>query len=108
VVHLATVADPRLPALSAVLPITNVAEEQGVYVNRDGRAQRYLPARTPPGMARPGWWVASRLWAAGGVDRAAPDTASEAFQRLPAFSGLSHRDLGFVGRIVTPVAEAAR
>jgi NADH-quinone oxidoreductase subunit G len=108
VLHLATVADPRLPALRAVLPITNVAEEQGVFVNRDGRAQRYLPARTPPGMARPGWWVASRLWAMGGTDRFAPDTANEAFQRLPVFDGMSHRDLGFVGRIVAPVTEATR
>jgi NADH-quinone oxidoreductase subunit G len=108
VLHLATVADPRLPALRAVLPITNVAEEQGVFVNRDGRAQRYLPAKTPLGLARPGWWVASRLWAASGADRVAPDTASEALQRLPAFSGLSHRDLGFVGRVVAPVGEGAR
>lgn len=108
VIHLATVADPRLPALRAVLPITNVAEEQGVFVNRDGRAQRYLPAKTPPGMARPGWWVASRLWAALGTDRVAPDTASEALQRLPAFGGLTHRDLGFVGRVLAPVGEAAQ
>jgi NADH-quinone oxidoreductase subunit G len=108
VLHLATVADPRLPAVQAVLPITNVAEEQGVFVNRDGRAQRYLPAKTPPGMARPGWWVASRLWAASDADRVAPDTASEALQRLPAFGGLSHRELGFVGRVVAPVGEVAR
>src|SRR5690606_17279315 len=64
VVHLATVPDPRLRSARLLLPLTTMAEEQGVYVNRDGRAQRYLPAKTPVGMSRPGWWIASAAWAA--------------------------------------------
>ena len=107
VVHLATVPDPRLDAASLVLPVTTMAEEQGVFVNRDGRAQRFLPARTPPGMARPAWWVAASAWAAGSPERSVPATASEALAALEALGGLDHRALGFTGRRVGQV-EAAR
>jgi NADH-quinone oxidoreductase subunit G len=106
VIHCATTPDPRLGAVWR-LPITTMAEATGTYVNRDGRAQRFLPARTPPGMARPAWWVAASIWAARAVDRAVPATAAEAFSALPELGGLSHRDLGFGGRMV-PVMEAAR
>jgi NADH-quinone oxidoreductase subunit G len=97
-VHLATIADPRLPAVDLVLPITTMAEEQGVYVNRDLRAQRYLPARTAPGMARPAWWVASQAWALAVEGRSAPATAAEAFATLMPFDGLTYRELGLGGR----------
>ncbi|MGH7530820.1 MAG: 2Fe-2S iron-sulfur cluster-binding protein [Gemmatimonadales bacterium] len=50
-----------------VLPIANVAEEEGTFVNRDGRAQRYYPAKSAPGMAQPAWWVFGELIAALGV-----------------------------------------
>lgn len=103
VIHLATVPDPRLATASLVLPLTSMAEETGVYVNRDSRAQRYLPARTPAGMARPGWWIAASAWALLGADRTLPGTAAEAFAALPTFEGLTHRDLGFIGRVAAPV-----
>jgi NADH-quinone oxidoreductase subunit G len=103
VVHLATVPDPRLGSPELVLPVTSMVEEQGSFVNRDGRLQRYLPARTPPGMARPAWWVAASAWALGEPTRAVPATASEALGSLPELGGLSHRDLGFTGRVVDAV-----
>ncbi len=77
-----------------------MTEEQGVYVNRDHRAQRYLPARNAPAMARPAWWVASRVWQHAGAGRTVPATTSEAFAALPAFGGLTHRDLGYGGRVL--------
>lgn len=107
VVHLATVTDARLNA-ELVLPITAMAEEQGVFVNRAGRAQRFLPARTPPGMARPAWWVAAAAWASGDPARDVPATSAEAFASLPAMAGISHRDLGFAGRLLPVMATAAR
>jgi NADH-quinone oxidoreductase subunit G len=100
VVHLASVPDPRLHGADLVLPIATMAEEQGVYVNRDRRAQRYLPARSAPGMARSAWWVAAQGWARGAANRSAPATASEAFGALQPFAGLTYRDLGLTGRIV--------
>jgi NADH-quinone oxidoreductase subunit G len=104
VVHFATVPDPRLETAELVLPIATMAEEQGVYLNRDGRAQRFLPARSAPGMARSAWWISAQGWARGAPGRAAPSTASEAFGALGPFAGLSYRDLGLTGRVIgTPV-----
>ena len=109
VVHLGTAADPRLHAATLVLPLTTLAEEPGVFVNRDLRAQRFLAAKSAPGMARPAWWVASQAWALAGEGRSAPSTASEAFGLLAPFEGLGHRDLGLTGRVLTTATvEASR
>jgi NADH-quinone oxidoreductase subunit G len=82
-----------------------MVEENGVYVNRDGRAQRFQQAKSAPGMARPAWWVAGEVLAGPGPDADAPATAEEAFEMLgpawPALAGLSHRSLGFIGRVIT-------
>jgi NADH-quinone oxidoreductase subunit G len=65
VIYLGTVppedAGPRDAAL--VLPIANVAEEEGSFENRDGRVQRYAQAKPAPGMARPAAWVLGELCA---------------------------------------------
>ncbi len=103
VVLIGTVPDPRLATVDLVLPTTSQAEEQGVYVNRDGRAQRYLPARTPRGMARPAWWIAAAAWAADDDGRTAPGTASDAFGALAPFEGLGHSNLGFTGIVLSEV-----
>jgi len=86
-----------------VLPITNVAEEEGTFVNRDGRVQRYWQAKPAPGMAQPAWWVLSEVLARLGRG---PHLASaaEAFDRVAqdveGFRGLSHAGLGFGGQVV--------
>jgi len=78
-----------------VLPIANVAEEDGTFVNRDGRVQRYFQGRGAPAMARPGWWVLGQL------TEAPPDSASAAFDALAAeveaFRGMSYATLGLTG-----------
>src|SRR5207244_829002 len=61
--YLGTVLPEGARGAEAVLPIANVAEEEGTFVNRDGRVQRYLQAKPAPGMARPAWWVLSELLA---------------------------------------------
>ena len=66
-----------------VLPVTNVAEESGTFVNRDRRVQRYHQARSAPGMARPAWWVCSATRAAQ-PGSAQPATAAEAFAAIAA------------------------
>jgi len=68
---------------SVVLPIANVAEEDGTFVNRDGRAQRYFQAKPAPGMARPAWWVFSELAATAGRGERI-GSADAAFERLSA------------------------
>ncbi|MFI5234369.1 MAG: 2Fe-2S iron-sulfur cluster-binding protein [Gemmatimonadales bacterium] len=103
VIVFATIDQGFDPWVSAVLPITNVAEESGTFVNRDGRVQRYWQAKSAPGMARPIWWVAAEAHSIA-TGRAAPGSAEEAFAALavtvPAFGGMSHADLGFTGRAV--------
>lgn len=94
-----------------VLPVTTMAEENGVYVNRDGRAQRFMQARAQPGMARPAWWIAGEVIGGQGPDRQAPSSAAEAFdevsRRFPAFGGTSHGALGWTGARVGAGAGAS-
>jgi len=99
-----TVDDERFAGAEVVLPATTVAEENGTFVNRDGRAQRYMQARPAPGMARPAWWAASNAWERGGAGRAAPTTPADAFARLservPALGGVTWADLGLTGCVL--------
>jgi NADH-quinone oxidoreductase subunit G len=86
-----------------VLPITNIAEEEGTFVNRDGRVQRYWQAKPAPGMAQPAWWVLSEVLARLGRGSHLA-TAAEAFDRVAeeveGFRGLSYAGLGFGGQLV--------
>src|SRR5438876_93542 len=99
-VYVGTVLPERARDAEVVLPTANVAEEEGTFVNRDGRVQRYFQAKPAPGMARPAWWVFAELVATlqGGGHVA---TAADAFDRLAAsieaFRGLSYPQLGFAG-----------
>jgi NADH-quinone oxidoreductase subunit G len=82
-----------------VLPIANTAEEEGTFVNRDDRVQRYLQARSGPGMARPAWWLLAELE----TERAdIPATTADVFAQMAeaveAFTGLSYSSLGLRGR----------
>src|SRR3954470_12556306 len=103
-VVLGTVWPEGLRNAELVLPITNMAEENGTYVNRDRRIQRFNQAKAQPGMARAAWWVAGEGLAGPGPSFSAPSTAAEAFallgERWPAFAGLTHADLGYTGRVL--------
>ncbi|MGQ0703832.1 MAG: 2Fe-2S iron-sulfur cluster-binding protein [Gemmatimonadales bacterium] len=103
-VVLHSVDDDRLHHASLLLPVTAMPEENGTYVNRDRRVQRFTQAKAAPGMARPAWWVAGEAWTRAGADRSAPGTAAEAFARLgewiPVLGGLTYDDLGLTGRVL--------
>ena len=94
---LGTVRDRRAPATrELVLPITTMAEENGTYVNRDGRVQRFLQAKGAPGMARPAGGSPGEVLARPGPgQRCAGDRAprrSRAGRSTdPAFAGLTLR-----------------
>jgi NADH-quinone oxidoreductase subunit G len=110
VVVLGTVAFEGLRNAEVVLPVTNMAEENGTYVNRDRRIQRYHQAKSQPGMARPAWWIAGEVLAGSGPSPDAPSTAAEAFamlgERWPAFAGLTYADMGYTGRVLGQTAPA--
>ena len=94
-----------LPALAeqraaVVLPIANTLEEEGTFTNLRGRVQRYLQARTAPGVARPTWYVlADLLAAAGGAGQFY--LPGEVFAALAGthagFAGLDYESLGLRG-----------
>src|SRR6266705_1956221 len=71
-IYLGTVLGADAPCRHAdvVLPIANVAEEEGTFTNRDGRTQRYYQAKPAPGMAQPAAWVLSQLVGALGLAEA--------------------------------------
>jgi NADH-quinone oxidoreductase subunit G len=110
VVVLGSVVPESLGNAALVLPVTTMAEENGTYVNRDRRLQRYQQAKSQPGMARPAWWIAGEVLAGPGPSADAPSTAAEAFallgERWPVFAGLSYADLGYTGRVLGAGAPA--
>jgi NADH-quinone oxidoreductase subunit G len=88
---------------SVVLPITNVTEEEGTFVNLRGRVQRFLQAKAGPGFARPSWFAVADLLTATG-QRTTHMQASEVFAALatsnPEFAGMSHASLQLRGATV--------
>jgi NADH-quinone oxidoreductase subunit G len=104
IVVMGTIFPEGLRTAELVLPVTTMAEENGTYVNRDLRIQRYNQARSQPGMARPAWWIAGEVLAGPGPSASAPATAAEAFEllgeRWPVFATTSYGDMGYTGRVL--------
>jgi len=100
VIYLGRTLPTAARAARVVLPIANVAEEDGTFVNRDGRVQRYAQAKPAPGMARPAWWVLGELLAELGVGEA-PASAAEALDAVratvPTLGPCSYAQLGYRG-----------
>ncbi len=102
-VYLGTALPAAARAARVVLPIANVAEEDGTFLNRDRRVQRYFQAKSAPGMARPAWWVLGELRRAlgRGESLSAPGEAFDLLARAePAFAGLSYPALGVRGAVL--------
>ena len=104
----------RLPGAArkadAVLPIATFAEMDGTFTNFEGRVQRFHQALRPPGLARPGWMVLSRVLARLG-DGEAVNEVRGAFERMaaeaPAFAGLTWDGIGLKGAPAAGLATAA-
>ena len=93
-----------------VLPITNVAEEEGTFTNVAGRVQRFLQAKAGPGLSRPAWFVVADLLGQLG-QRAEFFLASDVFEAMagasPRYAGISYETLGLRGLPILEHAEAA-
>ncbi len=104
-VYLGTFDSPAARNADFLLPVTTFAEEEGTFVNGQGRVQRFWQGLQAPGSARPAWLVLGALLAAlrGGE---APGSAADAFAALAseyaAFSGLSHDAIGTAGAVLDP------
>ena len=87
----------------AVLPVANMAEEDGTFTNIRGRVQRFLQAKAAPGFARPTWWVLADLLTAVG-EPAQYFLASDVFTAMAKdaapFAGMSYDALGLRGTSV--------
>ncbi len=103
VIYVGTALPEAARDAAVILPSTNVVEEEGTFVNRDGRVQRYRQAKSAPGMARPAWWILSEILREGEQGDGA-DTAEGAFAMLAeteeVFQGLSYHSVGFRGRVL--------
>lgn len=85
---------------AAILPIANTLEEEGTFTNLRGRVQRFLQARTAPGVARPTWYVLADLLAAvgGNGQYFLPGEVFTALASTHApFAGLDYEALGLRG-----------
>ena len=106
IIVIGTALPEGIPTPAVVLPIANVAEEEGTFTNLRGRVQRFLQAKASPGLARPSWFALADLNNALGV-KAEYFLPSAVFAALaasePAFAGLSYEALGLQG---APVAGA--
>ena len=104
-VYLGTFDSPAARNADFVLPVTTFAEEDGTFVNAQGRVQRFEQGLQAPGSARPAWLVLGALLAAleGGNP---PGSAADAFAALAAeyaaFAGLSHDAIGTAGAVPEP------
>jgi NADH-quinone oxidoreductase subunit G len=112
IVLLASSMPSAVEAVSAILPVTNFTEEEGTFTNLRGRVQRFLQAKSAPGMARPIWWVVSDLLAAmEGAPASSFFVASEVFAALaaarPEYEGLSYESLGLKGSLMAAAPETA-
>jgi NADH-quinone oxidoreductase subunit G len=96
---------------AVVLPLTNMAEEEGTFTNVRGRVQRYQQAKAAPGMSRPAWWVLSDLLGTMGDRTTRFFLASEVFAALAdansEYSGMSYDGLGFRGSMIASARQGA-
>ena len=85
------------------LPATTFAEQEGTFINFEGRVQRFWPALQGPPLARPAWQILGVLLAGLG-DGNAPASAGQAFDRLSEYhdelKGLSYDLLGSRGALI--------
>jgi predicted molibdopterin-dependent oxidoreductase YjgC len=86
--------------VQVVLPLTNVMEEEGTFTNHRGLVQRFLQAKTAPGVARPSWFVLSELLHTMG-EEARFYLPSDVFRAITAtfepFAHLTYDQLGLRG-----------
>ncbi len=89
-----------------VLPATAWAETEGHFANTERRIQRVRRAVSPPGIAKPDWWIVSRLAQHMGLDNFHFHDAADVFNELctlsPIYAGIDW-DLAASGRFHWPI-----
>ena len=108
IVHIGTTLPDVLKERAAVvLPIANIAEEEGTFTNLRGRVQRFMQAKAAPGVARPSWYVLGDLLQQMGASDGyylPSDVFSALTATHAAFAGLEYAALGLQGAIAGSTA----
>ena len=100
VVYLGAYISSALSSADFQFPVTTFAEQEGTFTNHAGRVQRFWPALSGPGAARPAWLV---LGALSGALRGeeAPSQAAQAFSlvanTVASYAGLDYETIGVQG-----------
>lgn len=111
--YLVTLAAHRSPLTdlaTVALPAASHYETEGVLVSMNGRAQRLRPGARPPEGAAPGWELLIAIAHRLGVPpayRSAAGAFAAASAAHPALGGLTHDDLGVLGRPLPAAAQPA-
>jgi len=100
VVYFGAYTSPALTSADFQFPITTFAEQEGTFTNLDGRVQRFWPALSAPGAARPAWLVLGAL--SGALrDEEGPSRADQAFalvaQAVESYEGMDYETIGAEG-----------
>jgi NADH-quinone oxidoreductase subunit G len=86
---------------SLLLPMAGWAEENGSFVNFEGRVQWTRRCHRPPGEGRPGWRIARDVAEQAGVDLPAWGSAADVLDAMAAavesFKEVSEARLGLLG-----------
>ncbi len=100
VVYLGAYTSSALASADFQFPVTTFAEQEGTFTNHAGRVQRFWPALSGPGAARPAWLVLGALLGALQEEKG-PNSAEEAFGLLvkvvKSYKGLDYETIGTVG-----------
>jgi NADH-quinone oxidoreductase subunit G len=100
-IHVGPFLDGAAQVATVLLPVAAWAEEDGSYVNFEGRIQLVKRCHMPRGEGRPGWRVAADLGAALGLEPPAWSSAGDVLASLAgsvgAFEGLTEEKIGPLG-----------
>ncbi len=100
VVYLGAYTSSALASADFQLPVTTFAEQEGTFTNHAGRVQRFWPALSGPGAARPAWLVLGALLGAL-QGKEGPSQAGQAFglvtKAVRSYKGLDYETIGAQG-----------
>ena len=100
-IHVGPFLDGAAKAATVLLPVAAWAEEDGCYVNFEGRIQRVRRCHLPRGEGRPGWRVAADIGVALGLEPpqwgSAADVLISLAGSVEAFEGLTEEKIGPLG-----------
>jgi len=100
VVYLGAYTSSALSEVDFHFPVTTFAEQEGTFTNHAGRVQRFWPALSGPGTARPAWLVLGALM--GALQNAeGPSRADHAFglvaKAVKSYKGMNYETIGAQG-----------